>query len=256
MQPLGFTRPDDLYSEANDISRDGNVIVGASRSPDGVDNAFAWTPTAGMRILPALPGSPLGIADAHGTNFDGSIIVGDSEDQTARRTATMWVNNTAMSLGVPEGWYRSRALEVNEAGDVVLGTLNSQAVVSTPAVWSSGSGWQLPGDYFAAQGFPLPTGWNVTSLNDISADGRTFAGSYNLGSGLSEAFVLTIPAPGAAMLLGAMSIPLLQRRRRPEETLSGGPTEAIPKNIPASAAKRNSLPLKPLQWRAQRHLIE
>jgi probable HAF family extracellular repeat protein len=204
MQGLGFTREGHIYSEANGISRDGNVIVGMSQSSSGGTDAFAWTSAIGMRILPVLPTAF--DAYAYGTNHDGSIIVG-----ACGGFAVRWSGDLVHVLSSPPG-LSARATRTSDDGSVVLGVLFN--ATSTPSIWTPASGWQLPADYFAAQGFPVPAAWSITSVNSISADGRTFAGTYGIGiDGFPQAFVLTVPAPGAIVLLGAFAVSHLRRRR-------------------------------------------
>jgi probable HAF family extracellular repeat protein len=210
MQGIGFTFPDHVYSEANAISRDGNVIVGMSQSALGRTDAFAWTQASGMRALQLAPGATSAMAS--GTNLNGSMVVGYSYNTIGLRTAALWTNDTIQLLATPAGW-RSWAMDLNDDATVVIGIMDTQTT-STPAIWTPAGGWQTPGVYFAAQGFPLPTGWNVTSVNAISADGRMFAGTFNFGSGLSEAFVLTVPAPCATAIVALLGVPCLRRPRR------------------------------------------
>ena len=70
--------PDDGFSEAHGVNRDGSVIVGQSWRPrSGVHHAFRWTQAGGtMRALPELAGSIF--IRALGASDDGDIVVGYS----------------------------------------------------------------------------------------------------------------------------------------------------------------------------------
>jgi probable HAF family extracellular repeat protein len=205
MQGLGFTREGHIYSEANGISRDGNVIVGMSQSGSGATDAFAWTQAAGMRILPLLPGATSGWAFA--ANHNASMIVGLSGG-----IGVLWSGSTVQALNNPIGWTCWGATDLSDDGSVILGTL-ANATISTPAIWTPASGWQLPADYFAGQGFALQPGWSVGEVTCISADGRTFGGSLYINGGLAQAFVLTVPAPHTVALLGTAAVVFTRRRR-------------------------------------------
>ena len=209
MQGIGYTRPGHTYSEANGISRDGNVIVGMSQDAGGRGDAFAWSAASGMRILPDLPNAMFGSA-ASGTNHDGSIVVGYSSLSTGLLTAVLWSGDIVQPLTAAPN-VRSWATDVNDDGRVVLGVLftNTETFL---AIWTPGPGWQFPADYFAANGFPLPSGWIVTDVRALSGDGLTFGGSMRV-AGLTQPFVLTIPAPATFPLVGAL-ITLAARRRR------------------------------------------
>lgn len=204
MQPLGFTFPTHVYSEANAISRDGNVIVGMSQDASGQSDAFRWTATGGMQVLPPLPISSA--TYAFGTNHDGSVIVG-----AGGGVGTLWTSQGVQALTSPPGW-SSRATDTNDDGSVIVGLLFNVST-SSPAIWTPSAGWQTPAVYFAAQGFPVPTGWTVTALNALSADGRTFGGSMDVG-GHREGFILTVPAPSTVLFAVSVGLCSAPRRRR------------------------------------------
>ncbi len=204
-QGLGYTFPEHVYSEANAISRDGNVIVGMSQSSGGRTDAFRWTAAGGMQALPPLPIS--NATFAYGTNHDGSIIVG-----AGGGVGVLWDSQGAHALTSPLGW-STRATNTSDDGSVVLGLLFNSS--SIPAVWTPAAGWQTSAAYFADRGFPLPQGWEISTVTSLSSDGRTFGGSLLLpGDTFSRAFVLTVPAPTsvcALLLVGSAARP---RRRR------------------------------------------
>src|SRR4051812_19310866 len=72
--PLGFLPGGGSYSEARDISGDGNVVVGTSRNGANVNEAFRWTNTTGMQGLGDLPGGQFQ-SDALGVSTTGNVIV-------------------------------------------------------------------------------------------------------------------------------------------------------------------------------------
>lgn len=208
MQGLGYTFPEHVYSEANAISRDGNVIVGMSQSATGRSDAFRWTEAGGMQMLPLLSGATSGWA--YGTNHDGSIVAGRSGG-----IGVLWMGNSVQALTNPVGWTGAGATDVSDDGSVVIGSLNNATQILVPHIWTPSAGWQTPATYFAAQGFVLPEGWEVSSLNALSADGRTFAGTYNLtGEITPQAFVLTVPAPNTLLMIASIGPIALRRRRR------------------------------------------
>jgi len=78
-QGLGDLPGGEYWSEAVDVSAEGNVVVGTSTSDRG-DEAFRWTEAEGMGPL-APPGSTLPngwrATKATGVSADGSVIVGN-----------------------------------------------------------------------------------------------------------------------------------------------------------------------------------
>ncbi len=205
MQPLGFTVPGHVYSEANAISRDGNVIVGMSQAANGRSDAFRWTASGGMQALPLVADTTS--AWAQGTNHDGSIISGFCDD-----FGVLWRGTSIQILQNPPFWACRGVTDLSDDGSVVLGVLRDAAQNLEPRIWTPLGGWQTPSVYFAAQGFPLPQGWEVSSVASLSADGRTFCGSA-FANGRYEGFVLTIPNPGTFFVFAAFSATAFRRRR-------------------------------------------
>jgi probable HAF family extracellular repeat protein len=81
----------EFYSMALDVSDDGNVIVGESRSEQYPDcEAFRWTPGGGIVGLGALPGASRSSALAVSAN--GSIVVGSCQPTGA----FYWSEGTGM----------------------------------------------------------------------------------------------------------------------------------------------------------------
>ncbi len=207
-QGLGFTVPTHVYSEANAISRDGNVIVGMSQSSGGRTDAFRWTAAGGMQALPLLAGATSGWA--YGTNHDGSIVAGLSGG-----IGVLWTGNTVQALTNPVGWTGAGATDVSDDGSVVIGSLNNATQIFVPHIWTPVGGWQTPATYFATQGFPVPEGWSIADVSSVSSDGRTFGGRLLLpGDTLGRAFVLTVPAPTSACALLLVVSAALRRRRQ------------------------------------------
>ena len=205
MQPLGFTVSGHVYSEANAISRDGNVIVGMSQAANGRSDAFRWTALGGMQALPLVADTTS--AWAQGTNHDGSIISGFCDD-----FGVLWRGTSIQILQNPPFWACRGVTDLSDDGSVVLGVLRDAAQNLEPRIWTPLGGWQTPSVYFAAQGFPLPQGWEVSSVASLSADGRTFCGSA-FANGRYEGFVLTIPNPGTFFVFAAFSATAFRRRR-------------------------------------------
>lgn len=209
IQALPFARPGDFTSEANAVSRDGRVIVGSSFGAGIGDNiAFAWTESGGMRAL-AWSGRG-GIDTADATNFDGSIIVGESNPLGV---ATIWSGGLRTELPLPSGYFRSVALGTSDDGRVIVGGMTNGRDGSG-VVWTPDHGAELLTDYLARNGIQVPAGYTL-GPQGVSADGRTIYGSaYSAGAG-QDVFVVTIPTSSTLAVLIAFGLSASASRRRP-----------------------------------------
>ncbi len=75
-----------------DVSGDGQVIVGSSRSPKGKAAAFRWTESTGMQPLHDVAVSDLngGLSEALAVSADGETIVGYFNWTESRTDAFIW----------------------------------------------------------------------------------------------------------------------------------------------------------------------
>lgn len=213
IQGLGYTRPGSVASSANAVSRDGTTIVGKSINAGGYTDAFVWTATGGMRILPQISGTTDPLSSALGVNFDGSIVVGRSG---IAAHAARWVNGQAMDLGTLPDAGPSLGLGVSDDGRIVVG--NAQRIEDVVAtIWTPDVGMEQLATYLARQGVLVPIGWRLVNAYGVSADGRTIVGVAEMPGNdrMSIGFVATIPNPStvACMFLVAGGW-LVQRRRR------------------------------------------
>ena len=97
------------FSQANDISSDGTVVVGSSSSDEG-EQAIVWTNAGGMIGLGITGGQSL----AHGASSDGTTVVGWSRNLGAVR----WIDgNRSVIAGVGNNMAR----DVTPDGSVIVG---------------------------------------------------------------------------------------------------------------------------------------
>lgn len=202
MQSIG-TVPGGMTSEGRRVSRNGSTIIGVAGTPEG-ERAFAWTESGGMQNLGLhAPGD--GGSSAWGVSGDGTVVAGVSGS-----TATIWINGVSQSIGMLPGATLSIAYTLSDDGSLVGGySFFGQDPVAT--LWSQALGMVDLNTYLPTLGIDL-TGWELDYTRDISADGTTIVGD-GLFNGEPRGWVVTIPTPGAAAVLGLGGL-LAARRRR------------------------------------------
>ncbi|MBX3406911.1 MAG: hypothetical protein KF869_09120 [Phycisphaeraceae bacterium] len=187
---------------ANTISDNGQIIAGAA-GPRGfrfesesefVNGAF----THQCSVL--------------GMHADGQTLVGYSL-LNGRTIATWWNGVDPYVLPTPPGFGSSawtRAIDISDDRSVIIGQVSVGSDIRA-VVWRNGVP-QLLGDLLAADGADL-TGWRISHVSAISADGRLIVGEAFNPNGKLQAYVATIPAPGGLVVLGG-GVCLCVRRRR------------------------------------------
>ncbi len=181
-------------SGAFGVSADGSVVVGGATSASG-NEAFRWTET-GMVGLGFLPG---GIFSSNATDLspDGSVVVGGAVTPASDPyyEAFRWTEATGMvSLGLgPRPLLGTVASGVSEDGSVIVGQGRSPS--GAPWIWDPINGLRaldgvLVDDY--GLGSEL-SGWAVTTVRDISDDGRVIVGAGYNPNGYYEAWRVILP---------------------------------------------------------------
>jgi len=170
--------PGGVFNSAGvSCSYDGTMITGFSVNRGGI-HAFSWTDKSGMIPLGDLFGGA-DYSKVWGMNSDGSELVGQSTSDVAIE-ACRWVDGQIVSLGIPN---YSRALDVSEDGQVIVGFANGGAFLWTP------EGMQYVQDVLVDDyGLDL-TGWVLTSTQAVSADGTVLVGVATNPTGEQEAWI-------------------------------------------------------------------
>jgi probable HAF family extracellular repeat protein len=153
---LSHLATSDVRSAANDVSADGQVVVGYSSSDDGRTEAFHWSQSTGMIGLGDLPGGAY-YSLASAVSGDGKTIVGESSSSEGQ-IAFRWTNQTGIqSLGaLPVDAFGSTATAISGDGKTIAGAVygldDSVGSTSRMYVWTEGAGIQvvsgLPGASF------------------------------------------------------------------------------------------------------------
>lgn len=181
-------------STASAVSGDGRVVVGVANL-EGVDWPFAWTAAEGTVVLGDLSGGFSG-GIAYAVNFDGSVIVGGSrsgeswpedEYEAFRWTAA----GGMMPLGdLPTGDYSSEARAVSADGSIVVGLSSVHPSPRTAAfIWDATRGMRDLREVLINEYHLDLDGWELSTAQGISADGRTVVGRGRNPDGQPQAWI-------------------------------------------------------------------
>ena len=188
-------------SVAQAVNANGSVIVGVS----GL-RASRWTLAGGMTDLGVLPGGTSSSADC--ITPDGSVVVGACNTPAGPRLFR-WTSGTGMvNLGTMPGSMFISPTGVSGDGGIIVGIVSDTAGNGQPFLWTRTGGMRDVGAYMSSVGIDL-TGWTLSSVHGISADGRTIIGSgwhFTAQFGRNEAWRATIPAQCAADFNGSGGI--------------------------------------------------
>jgi probable HAF family extracellular repeat protein len=193
MQTLGGTG-----SVAAAITFDGSVAMGTD-IPDGYFHATRWISPANLQYLSVLTGADS--AEVYAMSADGSMAAGYSGDQFngTYSYAVRWTglpgSGVIQSLGVLGDGVFSHADAMNADGSVVGGASTLPLPAGDHAfLWTPALGMVDLNTYLPSLGLAL-TGWTLTDVRGISADGSAIVG-YGTLNGADRAFLVTgIPVP-------------------------------------------------------------
>jgi probable HAF family extracellular repeat protein len=200
---------------ATAVSADGSTIVGAGRPPIN-QHAYRLTPTGATDLSTGQDAS--GASDV---SADGKVVVGLSTGRD-RQDGFRWTAQGGMvSLGALPSRPNAPAvpLATNADGLVIIGFVQSFGDIGPrPFIWDPAHGVRQFDRVLQDYGADL-AGWTGVFPAAVSADGLTFAGRGINPSGVSEAWIATLPTaavpePAAALLLVVPPLALLRRRRR------------------------------------------
>lgn len=173
MLGLGGLGSEDFFSAAFGVSENGDVIVGASRSPLSGDRteAYRWTADTGMIDLGDLPGGEYSSV-ASAVSGDGSVVTGTSTSETSPSLgeAFRWTQATGFAkLGVLSGSELPTSVPwgISADGETVVGWASS-GNGREAFRWSEPEGMIAMGD--------LPAGSFDSWATGVSADGPVIVG--------------------------------------------------------------------------------
>lgn len=201
--------PDATSSFAYAVSADGQVVVGHSTGPTS-GGTFRWTEADGMQRI-GSPSDEYRMGSALAVSADGSIVGGSGFGPGASGPAIWSESDGVTFLGPrPTGTYGGAVYEMSaDAGVLGINAFQSGTGQWIAVLWTPERGQELLIDVLTQRcGLDL-TGWHLSEIGGISADGKTIVGT-GVHNGFTEAFVAVIPAPGVV----APFVMLAWRRRR------------------------------------------
>lgn len=208
IRELGYL-PGNTTSFARAVSANGQVVVGESfgSTPGGI---FRWTEADGMQRI-GSPTDEYRMGSAFAISADGSIVGGSGSGPGGSGPAIWTEAEGVTMLGpLPAGTYSGRVYEMSaDAGVLGINAVESGTGRGIAVLWTPEWGQELLFDVLTQRcGLDL-TGWHLSEIGGISADGKTIVGT-GVHDGVTEAFLAVIPAPGVV----APFVVLAWRRRR------------------------------------------
>lgn len=212
MQDLG-TENGFETSEALGASNDGSFIVGNTEA-----GACRWNSAGEVLMLGPAPGGS--VAWASTISADGRVIAGTADilvpDSWPRYGFFRWTEQAGMEflgrLNTEHDTAMSVATNMSADGNVLVG-FNTVDGESSALYWSRASGLVDLNAFLPSLGVDLG-GVRLTYPTATSADGSVIAGfGYRPDGGYVSWVVAGVPAP-SVLVVAAMGVPVLMRRRR------------------------------------------
>ena len=192
---LGDLAGGKFFSDANDVSQDGSIVVGIGESASGRE-AFRWTSEDGMVGLGDLPGGTF-FSEAHQISRDGSVIVGTSQSTLGVEAVRWSAIDGMVGLGdLPGGQYRSFAYDVSANGSVIVGR-GTTTGGDVAFVWTPSAGMVDLRGLLVSHVVESANGWFLRAALAITEDGRTIVGYGDNPSGDWEPWVAVLPGPAS-----------------------------------------------------------
>ncbi len=205
--PLGLGWAASAYAS----NTDGSLITGYARVtisnvpiPQVISTPFVWDAVNGARTIPLANGS-LPAALATDMNPAGTVIVGVDITQPVARLFR-WSQPTGYQFfGVTS--------DINEVSAIPRTSADGNAVVAGLNYWSPSTGVITIQQLLTQSGCTF-TGWTITGAAGISDDGLTIAGNGVSPTGQTQAWIATVPSPGAGVAgVAVLACRTLRRRR-------------------------------------------
>jgi probable HAF family extracellular repeat protein len=164
-----------VSSLAQDVSNDGQTVVGWAFTSSSAHRAFRWTRSGGMQNLGTLGGSA---SYGYATNADGSIVVGGSAGVDGVERAFVWTASGGMKQ-VDSALGQSAAFGISSDGSVIVGQTFVEGIQKA-FKWTQSGGVQMLGSF---------GGWSQAGA--VSDDGSVVIGTSQVSGVVRKAFLWT-----------------------------------------------------------------
>lgn len=206
------TLPGHTESGVYDVSADGTVAIGYSDMGSGLGRRpVIWTEATGMQRI-SLDTDAARMSTANTMSSDGKTVGGSGIGPTGGQMAAIWSAADGVTLlgPRPAGTSGGAVFEMSADASVLgINAFESGTSYNIALIWTPDRGQERLIDVLTQRcGLDL-TGWRLSEIGGISADGMTIVGT-GVHNGFTEAFVAVIPAPGVV----APFVMLAWRRRR------------------------------------------
>ena len=223
-------------SQAFSFNSDSSIVVGYSDWDGGIrGRATVWSGSnwATKTDLGTLKSDNLGVSYARAVSSDGSLVLGEAQNDNGEIHATVWSGSgwtTKTDLGTlkSDNSGNSKVHGISRDSSVVAGRADNDNGEERATVWS-GSNWTTKTDL----GTLKTDNSGSSSVNAISADGNFAVGLADNDNGDYHAVVWnlrslnirptdTANTRASLSLLSADTASLLAQRARAAENLLGG----------------------------------
>lgn len=191
------TLPGHSESTAYDVSADGTVAIGYSDLGGGVGRRpVIWTEATGMQRI-TLDADAMRMSVANTLSPDGKTVGGSGIGPTGGQMAAIWTEADGVTLlgPRPAGTFGGGVFEMSADANVLgINAFESGTSYNIALIWTPGRGQERLIDVLKQRcGLDL-TGWRLSEIGGISADGRTIVGT-GVHDGVTEAFVAVLCEP-------------------------------------------------------------
>jgi hypothetical protein len=213
MVDMGSTSPGQA-SRANAANIDGTVVGGWQDNDNGRQGAV-WV--NGLQEL-IFDGDGFGVSEVLSVSNDGQWVTGVAYTEQTYRYNTITDTFQYIDPVSPGGFFfaTSLGMAISDDGSTIVGATRDfgPPIFGTGWIWKEGVGTIPLPQYFDSIGVAYEPGFLFSAATAMSGDGQTIAG---IGLSPSEGFVgwvVQIPTPGSATVLGLGCLVGLRRRRR------------------------------------------